>query len=106
MKKSKNAWETLQTTYQGFDKITLVRLQTVQRDLKNLRMREDKSTHVFITRYQTIINHLKNQGETITEKKVVENILRPILPKFDLVVIAIEKIKDTFTFKIKELRGS
>lgn len=69
-------------------------------------MREVESTYEFITRAQIIINHLKTQGETIIEKKVLEMILRSLPPNFDLVVIAIEHSKDTYTFKIEELIGS
>lgn len=105
MKKLKDPWEALQITYQGYEKIRLVRLQTLQRDFINLMMREAKSTHEFIMRSQTIINHLKSQGETIIEQKFVEKISRSLPPNFDPVVIAIEQSKDKSTFKTKQLIG-
>ena len=63
-------------------------------------MRETESSHEFITMVQTIINHLKTQGETIKQKNVVEKILTYLPPKFDPVVINIEWSKDTSSFKI------
>ena len=53
-------------------------------------MGEAKFTHEFIMRAQTIVNHLKTQGDTIIEQKFVEEIIRYLSPKFDLVIIAIK----------------
>lgn len=106
MPKSKEAWEALQTTYQGSDKVRFIRLQTFRRDFENLRMREAESIQEYITRTQDIVNQLRSQGETIIEKKIVEKILKSLPLKFDLVVIAIEETKDLTTFQFAELVGS
>ncbi|XP_057843686.1 uncharacterized protein LOC131053094 [Cryptomeria japonica] len=103
--KSKDAWEALQTAYQGADKIKLVRLHTFRREFENLRMKESKSIHEFITRTQGIVNQLRTQGETISNQKNVEKILRSLPPKFDPIVIAIEESKDLTTFKVAKLIG-
>ncbi|XP_059066133.1 uncharacterized protein LOC131857500 [Cryptomeria japonica] len=60
----------------------------------------------FITRTQGIVNHLRTQGETISDHKIVEKVLRSLPPKFDPVVIAIDESKDLTTFKVAELIGS
>eukprot|EP01018_Ginkgo_biloba_P039433 Gb_15074 [translate_table: standard] len=106
MTKSKDAWDTLQTAYQGSDKVRLVRLQTLRRDFENLRMRDVESIQDFFTRTQDIVTQLRSQGEAVISQKIVEKILRSLLLKYDPVVIAIKESKDLTTLKVMELVGS
>ena len=45
-------------------------------------------------------------GEDIQEKKVIEKVLRILPDKFNMVVVAIEELKDLLQLKFEELMGS
>ena len=46
---------------------------------------------------------MKSHGEHITNEIIIAKVLRSLTPKFDHVVVAIEKSKDLSIFSIDEL---
>jgi transposase InsO family protein len=104
--RSKQAWESLQTTYQGTSKVKTTKLQILRRDFENLQMKDTDSIDSFFTHAMAIINLLRSYGETVGDQKVVEKILRSLPTKFDPVVIAIEESKDLTQLSVDELMGS
>ncbi|GKF55885.1 retrovirus-related pol polyprotein from transposon TNT 1-94, partial [Tanacetum coccineum] len=63
-------------------------------------MKETEGVSDYITRVQAVVNQLKRNGETLTDSRVVEKILRSLTEKFENVVCAIEESK------IDDLAGS
>jgi len=53
-----------------------------------------------------VVNHLRTHGEDIIDQKFVEKVLKSLLVKFDVVVVAIEKSKNLAHLSIDELMGS
>ena len=104
--KAKEAWDTLQTAYQGMDKVKTAKLQLLRRDFENLFMRESDSVESFFTHVVGLINQMKSHGETIEDRKVVEKVLRSLPSKFDPLVVALEETKDFSQFSIDELHAS
>jgi hypothetical protein len=104
--RSKQAWESLQTTYQGKSKVKTTKLKILRRDFENLQMKVTYSIDSFFTHAMEIINLLKSYGETVGDQKVVEKILRSLPTKFDPVVIAIEESQDLTQLSVDELMGS
>ena len=105
-KKAKDAWETLQKEFQGSNKVISVKLQNLWRDFDNLAMKETESVKDFHSRVAKIVNQIKNYGDTIQEKKLVEKILWSLPKKFDHVVAATEESKDLSILSLYELMGS
>ena len=91
---SKEAWETLQKVFKGADRVKQVRLQTLRGELEGMKMKESEGVSDYITRVQTVVNQLKRNGETLTDARVVEKILRSLTENFENVVCAIEESKD------------
>lgn len=42
----------------------------------------------------------------ISDQTILENILRPLTPKFDYIIVAIEEYKRLEVLKVEELQGS
>jgi len=47
----------------------------------------------FFTRVMGIVNQIISYGEDLTDWKIVENVLRSLLSKFDAIVVVIEEYK-------------
>ena len=68
-------------TYQGLDKVKTSKLQILRRDFESLSMKDSESVDSFYTRVVGLINQLKSHGETITDQRLVEKILKKSSPK-------------------------
>jgi transposase InsO family protein len=69
-------------------------------------MTESKTVDQFMTRVMGIVNQIRLIGETITDQRIVEKILRSLPKKFEMVVTTILESKDLSKFSIDELIGS
>ena len=105
-KTSKEAWETLKIEYQGYDKVISIKLQTLWRDFDNLAMKENESVQTFFSRVAGIVNQIRSYGDTLTDKRIVEKVLRSLPPKFEHIVAAIEESKDLSKLTRHELMSS
>ena len=100
------AWDILETTYQGTSKVKIVKLQALRREFENLQMKDSNSVEQFSNCVMNVVNQIRMKGEELTDQKVIEKILRSLLVKFDNLVVAIEESKDLTTLSIDELFGS
>ncbi|GMJ10198.1 hypothetical protein HRI_004689000 [Hibiscus trionum] len=103
---SKEAWDILEKMFKGVDRVKKVRLQTLRCELEGMKMKESESVSDYITRVQAVVNQLIRNGETLTDARVVEKILRSLTDNFENVVCAIEESKDLVTLTVDELAGS
>jgi hypothetical protein len=69
-------------------------------------MTESENVDQFMTRVMGIVNQIRLTGETITDQRIVEKILRSLPKKFEMVVTAILESKDLSCFSTDELIGS
>ncbi|GKV47717.1 hypothetical protein SLEP1_g54586 [Rubroshorea leprosula] len=104
--KSKEAWTILNQEFYGDDKVTIVKLQTLRKELENLCMKGSELVQDFFSRVFVIINQLKTYGDQVDDRKVVEKVLRCLPSKFDHVVAAIEESKDFSVYSLNQLMGS
>ncbi|KAL8098673.1 hypothetical protein AgCh_031438 [Apium graveolens] len=105
-KTSKKAWEILQKSFQGVEKVKKVRLQVLRGEFENLKMKSSKNIGEFVTRFKTVTNEMKRNGESLDDVRVMEKLLRSLTRKFDYVVTSIEESKDLSKISIDDLVGS
>ncbi|XP_074351364.1 uncharacterized protein LOC141690467 [Apium graveolens] len=102
----KEAWEILQKSFQGVEKVKKVRLQVLRGEFENLKMKNSENIGEFVTRLKAVTNEMKRNGESLDDVRVMEKLLRLLTRKFDYVVTSIEESKDLSTISIDELVGS
>jgi hypothetical protein len=103
---TKEAWEILEKSFGGAEKVKEVRLQTHKRTYGFLQMEDNKSITDFFTKGTKLVNEIKLSGEELTSRSVVGKILGSLAPKFDHVVVAIVESKDLSKLTKEELQGT
>eukprot|EP00253_Pinus_taeda_P024775 PITA_24775 len=99
--KSKEAWDILQTAYQGMEKVKTAKLQILRRDFETLNMKESDTIDSFFTQVIGLITQIRSHGEILEERRIVEKILRCLPSRFEAVVVAIEETKDLSQFTVR-----
>ena len=77
---AKEAWEILETTYEGTNKVKDTKLHILTTKFEELKMGDDESFDSFYGKLNKIVISKLNLSEKIEDAKVVRKILRS-LPK-------------------------
>ena len=103
---AKKAWDTLETAYQGLNKVKTSKLQILRKYFESLCMKDSENVVTFYTTVVGLINQLKSHGEPVSDQRVVEKILRSLPPRFENLVVTLEEHTNMSTFTIDELQAS
>ena len=79
---AKEAWQILETTYEGAKKVKDTKLQMLTTRFEELKMSEDDSFDSFYGRLNSVVIRKLNLGEKMEDSKVVRKILRSLLESF------------------------
>ena len=90
---AKEAWQILETTYEGTKKVKDTKLQMLTTRFEELRMSEDESFDFFYSKLNEVVIGKFNLGEKIEDSKVVRKIFRSLPKSFHAKVTAIEESK-------------
>jgi hypothetical protein len=71
-----------------------------------MKMKDNESVDTFMTQVMSVVNHLRQYGDDIENKRVIDKVLRILPKKFELVVVPIEEFKDLSQMQIDELTSS
>ena len=103
---AKEAWEILETTYEGTKKVKDTKLQILTTRFEELKMSKDESFDSFYSKLNEVVVGKFNLGEKMEDSKIVRKIFRSLPESFHAKVIAIEESKDLDEVKVQELVGS
>lgn len=103
---AKEAWDILETTYEGTDKVKNSRLQLVTTKFENMKMYEEETISEFYVRIRDLSNESHALGEPMSDAKLVKKILRSLPERFKIKVTTIDEVHDTSEMKVDELIGS
>ena len=102
----KEAWTTLQTTYEGTKAVKDSKLQRLTTSFEEIKMKEDELFDEFYAKLKDIVNSAFNLGETILEPKGERKVLRSLLERFHPKITVIEESKDIDKIPLTELVGN
>ncbi|CAM8884668.1 unnamed protein product [Rhodiola kirilowii] len=103
---AKEAWDILQTAFEGTDKVRNSRMQAVTTKFEEMKMKEDENISEYNTRVLELSNEASALAKPIDEERLASKILRSLPPRFAMKVTAIEEMHDITKLKLDELMGS
>ena len=103
---AKEAWQILETTYEGTKKVKDIKLQMLTTRFEELKMSEDESFDLFYSKLNEVVIGKFNLGEKTEDSKIVRKILRSLPESFHAKVTVIEESNDLDDIKVQELIGS
>ncbi|CAM8999859.1 unnamed protein product [Rhodiola kirilowii] len=102
----KEAWDILQTAYEGTDKVRNSRMQIVTTKFEEMKMKESETISEYNTRVLELSNEATALGKPIDEERMAIKVLRSLPPRFAMKVTTIEEMHDISKLKLDELMGS
>ncbi|XP_065627761.1 uncharacterized protein LOC136066802 [Quercus suber] len=98
---TKEAWQILETMYEGTKKVKDTKLQMLTTRFEELKMSEDESFDSFYNKLNEVVIGKFNMGEKTEDSKVVRKILRSLPESFCANVTMIEESKDLDDIKVQ-----
>jgi hypothetical protein len=69
-------------------------------------MEKSDSIGSYAAKVQSLVHTMKHCGEQITDKMIVEKVMRTLTPNFDHVIVAIQEVGNLAELKLEDLVGS
>ena len=103
---AKEAWDILQTHFEGSSDMKRTKLIMLTSKFEQLRMREDETLSEYFTKLYDISNESFALGKRFSDTKMVRKIFRSLPDRFQPKLTAIEESKNLDLMKVEELMGS
>ncbi|XP_024155806.1 uncharacterized protein LOC112163777 [Rosa chinensis] len=103
---AKQAWDLLQTTYEGNKKVRAQKLQALIFEFETMTMGDDETIDDFHGRILKISGQCRSLGAPFDEDKIVKKNLRALPEKFRSKVTSIEDSFDIDEYPLDELIGN
>jgi hypothetical protein len=81
---AKEIWDKPEVTYEGDNKFKEAKIQTYRAQFENLKMKQEENIVEYLHRVDEVVNSIGVAGEEISEKPIVQNILRPLPMRCDV----------------------
>lgn len=103
---AKEAWDILEKTYKGIDRVQQNNLIMLKRKFELMIMEKSESIESYFSRLSDIKNEMALNQYQLSAKTFVEKVLYTLPIKFDHVVAVIQETKNLDNLSIEELHGS
>ncbi|VFQ80717.1 unnamed protein product [Cuscuta campestris] len=103
---AKEAWDILEVTHEGDEKVKTTKYQILMTQYENLRMDEKETIVEFHGRVCDLANQAARLQEPFPESKLVLKVLRSLPERFDLDVKAISQSHDAKKMTLDALMGN
>ena len=91
---AKEAWQILETTYEGIKKVKNTKLQMLTTHFEELKMRKDESFDSFYEKQNEVVIGKFNLEEKTNDSKIVRKILQSLSKSFHAKVTTIKESKE------------
>ncbi|VFQ70661.1 unnamed protein product [Cuscuta campestris] len=103
---AKEAWDILEVTHEGDEKVKTAKYQILMTQYENLRMDEKETIVEFHGRVRDLANQAARLQEPFPESKLVLKVLRSLPERFDMDVKAISQSHDAKKMTLDALMGN
>ena len=91
---TKEIWDKLKIVYKGNSKVKGAKMQTYQREIEHMKMKEDEDIATYFLRGDEIVNTIRGLGEKVKNLVIVHKILRSLPMRFDSKISALQERED------------
>jgi hypothetical protein len=95
----------LEVVYEGYNKVREAKIHTYRTQFENMKMKEEDNIVEYFHRVDEVVNSIRAPGEELTDKPIVQNILRSLPMRYDAKISKIEDRHDLDTLTIDQLYG-
>ena len=97
---AKEAWDILQITHEGNDRVKTSKFQILMNKFENLKMEDHESITDFHGRIRDIANQAERLEKPITEESLVLKVMRALPENYKMVVKAIRHSNNVSELKL------
>jgi hypothetical protein len=91
---SQRIWDKLEFVYEGDDKVKEAKLQTYRTQFENLKLKEEENIVEYFHRIDEVVNSIRAVREEVTDKPIVQKILRSLPMRYDAKISSVEDRSD------------
>lgn len=102
---AKEIWDALKIRHVGVDRVKEARVQTLESEFEQLKMKDNESLDVYAGKISEIATQANSLGHTVDDKRLVRKLLGSVPEKFMQIVAAIEQFADLNTMPFQEAVG-
>jgi hypothetical protein len=102
---AKEIWRALKNRFIGVERVRDARLQTLESEFENLRMRQDESIDDYASKISKLVAKANSLGATYQDEKLVKKLLGSVPDRFIAIIAAIEQFADLKTMTFQESVG-
>nr|XP_048324769.1 uncharacterized protein LOC107435069 [Ziziphus jujuba var. spinosa] len=100
---SKQAWELLYKEFHGGEQVRSVKLQSLRREFKYAKMKEDETLSSYLTRLNDLINQMKTFREVLSNERMVQKVLISLTKAYEPICLVIANTKDLETVEFQKV---
>ncbi|CAJ2659951.1 unnamed protein product [Trifolium pratense] len=83
-----------------------MKLQALRSQYEVLEMDKNESIAEYVSKVQGLVHTMKNCGEIITDRMIIEKVMRTLIPNYDHIIAAIQESGSFPTMQLEDLVGS